>query len=300
MNDRPNLLSLLLTLQPMQQASHEQTLPLWWGRAAHALLLNTVHQYNPKLAEDLHEDSVIRPFTVSTLMGPFPQGKFNMEYPYTLRLTAYSDELAEIIHSATCDGPLAMGRQIEMDYHPFRILQVSMNATPSFSENAPAALSPWACATTYQQLSAPLLLAKQPAPRRITLQFTSPTTFKSNEKHIPIPLPELVFGSLLERWNAFAPIAFPPETRRYAAECLAIGRYHLSSRPVPTKSGGMRIGAVGRVGYTTLNYDRYWMSVIAVLAAFALFAGVGAGTTMGLGQCRPVAEEETIEPQVAH
>jgi CRISPR-associated endoribonuclease Cas6 len=112
-------------------------------------------------------------------------------------------------------------------------------------------------------------------------------------------LPELVFNSLLERWNAFAPIAFPPETRRYAAECLAIGRYHLSSRVVPTKSVGKRIGAVGFVTYTSLNFDRYWMSVIAVLSHFALFAGVGAGTTMGLGQCRPLEEENIPTQQCA-
>jgi CRISPR-associated endoribonuclease Cas6 len=122
------------------------------------------------------------------------------------------------------------------------------------------------------------------------LQFTSPTTFKSQEKHVPVPLPELVFGSLLERWNAFAPIAFPPETRRYAAECLALARYRLSTRPVPMKSGGLRVGAVGEATYTSINYDRYWMSLMGVLAAFALFSGVGAGVSMGLGQCRQAAE----------
>jgi CRISPR-associated endoribonuclease Cas6 len=107
--------------------------------------------------------------------------------------------------------------------------------------------------------------------------------------HIPIPLPELVFGSLLEKWNTFAPIAFPPETRRYAAECLAVSRYKLESRSVGVKGQALRMGGIGRVTYTTLNYDRYWMSLVQVLAEFALFASVGAGTTMGLGQGRKEA-----------
>lgn len=41
-----------------------------------------------------------------------------------------------------------------------------------------------------------------------------------------------------------------------------------------------------------VNHDRYWLSVINLLADFALFAGVGAGTSMGLGQCRRIADVE--------
>ena len=146
--------------------------------------------------------------------------------------------------------------------------------------------SPWAALSDYQTLSAPYLLAKIQAPRRVTLKFTSPTTFKSRGMHVPVPLPGLVFGSLLNRWNAFAPVVFPDEVRRYAEECLAISRYKLQSRSVPMKSSGLRMGGTGEVTYVTLNYDRYWMSIIQTLALFARFSGVGAGTTIGLGQCR--------------
>jgi CRISPR-associated endoribonuclease Cas6 len=149
--------------------------------------------------------------------------------------------------------------------------------------------SPWSGTSSFQELSAPFLLAKQAAPRRLTLQFTAPTTFKSGGRHIPIPLPGLVFGSLLDKWNAFAPVTFPPEARRFAEECLAVSKYRLSSRRVPVKSGGLRMGAVGEITYTSINYDRYWMSVMAVLAAYAIYSGVGAGATMGLGQCREIA-----------
>ena len=103
---------------------------------------------------------------------------------------------------------------------------------------------------------------------------------------MPIPLPELVFGSLLQRWNAYAPVVFPEEVQRYARECLGVSRYQLASRIVHVKGAGRRVGAVGVVTYTSLNYDRYWMSLIQTLAAFAVFSGVGAGTAMGLGQAR--------------
>ena len=95
-----------------------------------------------------------------------------------------------------------------------------------------------------------------------------------------------MFGSLLERWNAFAPVALPEETRRYAAECLAVSRYDLETRSLPFKEGAVKIGMVGQVMFAATHYDRYWLSLINLLADFALFAGVGAGVTMGMGQCR--------------
>lgn len=277
-----DLLSLTLTLRSLPQANPTQPLPLWWGRTAHALLLNTVRQYDPALAESLHESPApkpagerdedtssltLRPFTVSSLIGRFPYGALDPAQTYSLRLTALQGDLAGLLQRAAQDGPLAPGQEVELDHMLFRV------------EEAQAETQ------TYTELSAALMLAKQPAARRIRLEFLSPTTFKSGGKHMPVPLPELVFGSLLERWNAFAPITFPPEARRYAAEVLAITRYKLATRSIPVKRGGLRMGAVGEASYTSLSYDRYWMSVLGVLAAFAHFSGVGAGTGMGLGQC---------------
>lgn len=286
-------------------------MPLWWGRAAHALLLDTVRRYDEKLAESLHSEQGPRPFTASNLMGRSSRGGLDMGSSYTLRFTAFQAELVQILLNATQpDGPLAPGATIELDYLRFRIetiqpssliadgeFPIAKSPIPnpqSSSPNPQSAIrnpqSPWSALTSYQELSAPYLLAKIAPPRRISLQFTSPTSFKSGGMHVPLPLPELVFNSLLERWNAFAPVVFPPETRRYAAECLAVSRYKLSSRATPVKSRGLQVGGVGEITYASLNYDRYWMSVISVLAEFALFSGVGAGTAMGLGQCRWVAE----------
>lgn len=309
------LLSLVLALRPLPH-SPEKLLPIWWGRAAHALVLNVARQYNPSLAESLHREpdgssasaqdesasQTIRPFTVSSLMGRFVQDRLDAARTYTLRLTSFSGALTEILWKASQDGPLSPGRSLELDRLPFLIESVQPAAAPAppsppkaaeLSQQADAAThapSVYAASATYADLSAALLLSKEPAPRRLSLLFTSPATFKSGGKHVPLPLPELVFGSLLERWNAYAPILFPPEARRYAAECLAISRFDLNSRSTPIKSGGMRIGFVGQVSFTSVNYDRYWMSLMGVLAAFALFSGVGAGVTQGLGQCRQITE----------
>jgi len=301
-----DLLSMVLTLRPLAAPDPNALLPEWWGRAAHALLLRVIAQSNPALAAAFHEtsgspveregadeavDHIVRPFTASTLMGLFPHCQLDTAGVYRLRFSALQPEVAEILQQAAQDGPLAPGAMVELDHLLFQV----EGAPASPSEDFKTAVQNWTGSATYAELSASLLRAPAPPPRRISFLFTSPVTFKSGGKHMPFPLPGLVFGSLLERWNAFAPVTFPPETRRYAEECLAISFYKLSSRAAPVKRGGMRVGGVGEITFTTVNYDRYWMSVLGVLAQFALYSGVGAGTTTGLGQCR-VAGEASLPP----
>lgn len=299
-----DLLSLVYSLRPLPVPGPPANPPGWWGRAAHALVLNTIREVDENLAASLHvisgesdeksseSHNAVRPFSASTLMGHFNKGTPNPQETYSLRLTAFREDVAAILDAASSTGSLAPARTIELDYQPFEILAVGQAAGGPGDGS-----SPWAARNSYQELSAPYLLGRVAAPRHINLQFTSPTTFKSQGKHMPFPLPGLVFGSLLERWNAYAPINFPPEVRRYAEECLAISQFDLETRPVPQKSRGVRMGAVGRVTYVTVNYDRYWMSLLSTLAAFSLYSGVGAGTSQGMGQCRclPGSNRQPVE-----
>jgi CRISPR-associated endoribonuclease Cas6 len=268
-----DLISLVLTLRPLPTNRPADSWPDWWARAAHALVLDLVQQVDPGRAARLHDDQGVRPFTVSTLMGRFAGRVPVPEEAFALRLTGFEPGLSELLCAAAePGGQLAPAATIELDFCPFRV------------ESVRTADHPWARQADFAEI-ATAALAGDPA-RQVTLQLTSPTTFKSGGRHQPLPLPELVIGSLLERWNAFAPVGFPPEVRRYAQECLAVNRYSLRTRPVPVKGGGLRMGAVGQITYTTLNYDRYWMGVVQALAAFSLFSGIGAGTTNGLGQAR--------------
>lgn len=293
------LISLVLSLRPLSLPENPAATPKWWGRAAHALLLNVIRQRDEALANQLHLipnsqsqienpnsqiQNPIRPFTVSTLMGRFAKGALIADETYVLRLTAFSPEVAQILGAESLAGRLSRGQIIELDYQRFEILSVQPN--PQSQIENPKSI--WASQTTYRELSAPFLLPKADAPRRLAFHLTSPTTFKSGGRHFPVPAPALVFGSLLERWNAFAPVAFPNEVKRYAEECMAVSKYDLKTKPVPQKDAGLRVGAIGKVTFATVNYDRYWMSVLATLAEFALFCGVGAGTAQGLGQARRV------------
>jgi len=275
MPDSPELISVVLHLRPAEAPREDA--PRWWGRAAHALLLQVVAAADGDLARRLHEPSELpRPFTVSTLMGPKASRGLEAEATYRLRFTAFQPEVAALLAAAVApSGLLAPGNTVELDHIPFRILP------------PPEAPTPWEAATTYTDLASPWLTARKMPPRRWRLQFASPTAFHSGGLTVPFPLPRLVFGSLLHRWNAYAPVALPAEeTLRFATEAVAVTRYRLQTRSVPLKNGGLRIGAVGEAVYRAIPFDRYWMSMMQVLASFALFSGVGAGATMGLGQAR--------------
>ena len=269
MND---LLSLMLTLRPQESGPGSP----YWGLAAHRALLDLVRQADPALATTVHDGPGLKPFTVSTLIGYSPRSGLSHEQTYSLRFTALAGPVAAALQTA-----VKVGERLELDRHLF---QIEAAGTEEAGHS-------WANATTYEALSAPWLLGRVPPEPRFKFQFASPTTFKSQKKHVPVPLPALVFGSLLEKWNAFAPVALPPEARRFAEECLALARYSLRTHMANAKEGGLRTGAVGVAYYTAINHDRYWLSLMNLLADFAFYAGVGAGTTMGLGRCRRLSGE---------
>jgi len=274
-----DLLSLTFHLRPVA-SDPSRPLPEWWGAAVQSLLFEVLREASPQEVGALHDDpSAPRPFTVSTLMGPRPRGgTLDPEATYSFRLTTLQAGLSDILYQAIQPGQrLSPGSRMELDYLPFSIEQVGTAASGDS----------WVGETSYQDLASMHLLSPQPPSRQIVLELASPTAFRSNDRVQPLPLPRMVFHSLWSRWNAFAPTAFPQETQTYAEECLAISRFDLHSRPVSI-NGGMRIGAVGRMAYTTLNYDRYWMSILHTLAAYARFSGIGILTAAGMGQSRAI------------
>jgi CRISPR-associated endoribonuclease Cas6 len=152
---------------------------------------------------------------------------------------------------------------------------------------AEARAHPWAGSAGFDALlGAAMRDVAGGAPGRWTLEFATPVTFRQGGRNQPLPLPELVFGSLLDRWNALAPLPLPDETRRFVAEALAISRFELRSTAVATRGGALQIGALGRCTYVATSHDRYGLACVTALARFAFYSGVGAGTARGFGQAR--------------
>ena len=126
-------------------------------------------------------------------------------------------------------------------------------------------------------------------PPRVTLRFASPTAFRSRDRNVPLPQPDLVFRSLLNRCNEFAPLGLQEEARRFVQECLALSRCKMRTEYVRLgQEGRGTVGFVGECRFAMLNRDPYWMRLMHLLAAFGLYAGVGRWTAVGLGQVRAV------------
>lgn len=268
------LTSLILRLQ----APGEAKLPAALGRAGQALFLELLQARDPALAEELHQGDGPKPFTTSNLvLGVREAGALYVKAGQEgwLRFTGLTAPVSRRLQALAEQPP----ETIELGGFRFRVSGATLDP----------ARHNWAGQISYQELAAPFLLGGKTHPdRKVHLEFVSPTTFKSKGHYLPLPLPDLVFGSLMDRWLAFAPIALSPEVRRLATEAVALSRYQTRSRSFPAKEGGLHIGFVGSVVFAALTQDRYWLNVLQLLAAFAFYSGVGYQTTSGLGQVRQV------------
>lgn len=258
------------------------TLPHDTGRASYAATLTHLRPHAPDLIDAVHNADGTKPLTCSRLMGAKTDAAGTQVHAgaqLRIRVTGLTAEMTAALDAAFLQHTPETWTLFD---HPFTVQRVVCDGETD----------PWTGQADYATLAAQGLMGgPNPAPA-VTLHFAAPTAFKSKGVHLPVPLPELVFGSLVDRWNAFSPVTVSGEMRQFGAEMIAISRYRLSSRGVQTKPGVMRIGGVGTVTYRALGGDRYWWRVMHMLADFARFGGVGILTTTGMGQCRR-ADDQT-------
>ena len=123
----------------------------------------------------------------------------------------------------------------------------------------------------------------------VILRFDSPTSFKSNAMHYPLPDPMMVFESYRARWNAFAPeaLAISDEWANWLRQSVAVARAEIVTQNVQFKDY-QQIGFVGVVEYAVVSRapDREGRGPLNALANYAYFCGTGHKTTQGMGQTR--------------
>ncbi|HLP89875.1 MAG TPA: CRISPR system precrRNA processing endoribonuclease RAMP protein Cas6 [Nostocaceae cyanobacterium] len=213
------------------------------GRAINAQCFQWFANANPALAADLHQQESL-PFTVAV--------EYIALKKMQMRITLLKPELlAPFLWGLNT----SLGSEIILADIPCRLdRQVDIAYISSFEK-----------------------LAQLPAQNVIKLHFLSPTSFKQNKHIQPFPLPELVFGSLLRRWNKFAPqdLHFPIIDWQGIVSAFEIKTHALKME------GGAEIGAEGWVKYRFLDSEQ--ARVATILANFAVFSGVGRKTGMGMG-----------------
>jgi len=237
------------------------------GRALHAVALQLLRSADATLAQEVHTGDGPRPFSVC---GPFV-GDDERLAPRLVPATSYRLRISAL----TAPTAAALARALEPERRP---VELALDEVIVRLERVEATTD------TYEGLR-DRYFPTGPVRRTIELTFLTPTSFHSGGKDVPLPLPELVFGSLLERWNAYAPFTLSPGVRDFARECVGIAHYDLKAWVVNV-AGGRHAGFVGRCGYRVLRYDPYWTRALCLLADFAFYSGVGIKTGMGMGACR--------------
>lgn len=276
--------SIVVTLTPTGETSVRASM----GRQAHAAFLKTLRESDQALADVLHRpDMAVRPFTASMLHGtpPARDGRLHLspEETYWLRFTSLFEPIVDCFMARFLRGEdrpvIRLGQAV--------LLIREIIATPEGH--------PWAGYISWSEL---VRGAKPDS--AITLAFTSPTAFgfgqhEWGKKVMVFPLPETVFGSLARTWNALAPPPFQMdrrELRAYLDDHVVVQRIHDLHTQILRFHRAFHVGFVGRVTYGLMADEQAIRCQLNALANLAFYAGVGMKTTMGMGQCRRMANDQ--------
>jgi CRISPR-associated endoribonuclease Cas6 len=123
--------------------------------------------------------------------------------------------------------------------------------------------------------------------RQIGLEFLSPTAFRVRSTNYLFPQSNLVFSSLLQHWEPFSGLTLS-SCLEGCLDSIVLSRYQLQTELVSLS----RFKWIGFKGYAvyTLPHELSPSQVKALncLSDFAFYSGVGAKTTMGMGQTRRI------------
>jgi len=277
----PDLAAVVINLR----ATRRLTLTQHMGRALQHASLSL---FDPALSDLLHQDSDDpKPLTISDVMrarAAVPlRGMVAAGDPAWIRITG--------LDAAVTAGLLAFAAdprpEIVIDNIPWAVTSVLTTDDQH----------PWAGQDSY----ANLLRSYTNQFRMIgdfTLEFALPTAFKTPGEDgtalfVPLPIPQQIFRSLRNRWNAFAPMALPDTLFDFAAQHIAVARFDdLRTQPVMLKT--LFRGFTGTVTFNVVlpkhpSTDHIALAYGALmLAHFAFYSGVGIKTTTGMGMLRLV------------
>jgi len=274
------LVSLVVQLRPHRAG----TLPLTTGPAMHAIFLKCLARSNPALAQELHDQQSVKPYTVSGLQQYSPHLELlrrpkdlelSLQQLYWFRVTSLEPGLSKFLLT---DFIQNLPTELDILERPFELVKV----ISSQEQHAGAGIS------SYEELLSLSLSPKtQRINNKISLYFHALTTFKSAGRSLPLPLPVQTFSSLATRWNTYSPIPLDPALFNFVEDDVSISGYDIQSELAMmegSNKGPKLVCFRGWCEYTSFAKDSEWTQSLHLLSHFAFFSGVGYKTTQGFGQ----------------
>lgn len=224
----------------------------------HSLFYEVLKAGDKKLANQVHKMQPFKPLTIAFRNSKVPS--------IIIRISFLQDSLSKVWVEYLLNFDFSMSI-----LHPQQITFSSIGR------------SDWTQEKSYSQIwedSNPAI--------NITLLFASATSFRQGDVDLPLPIPKLVFGSYLEKWNMFSGMPFPEDLKEKIERHLAVAEYRIKT--VPFNDGRVIIpGFVGKVVFKIIGrLDEQSIKQINCLADFAFYAGTGRKTTHGMGMTRRV------------
>ncbi|MEH2035776.1 CRISPR-associated endoribonuclease Cas6 [Nostoc sp.] len=252
------------------------------GRHLHALFLTLVSSVDSTLGDRLHDSTADKAFTLSPLQINSPllkggKGGSKLQYSHQQPIPAGTPCWWRIsLLDDTLFGKLT---QLWLNLNPNRPWHLGpADLYITSIQGTPQSIQPWANATTYAQLYE----EASDCNSSINLTFSTPTAFRQGQYDTTLPTRESVFNSLLSRWNKYSGIEFT----QIAIESIFPSFVNIHTE-ILVDSRSKFIGIIGEVTYKILGaVEPIKIKQINALADFALYAGIGRKTTMGMGMTR--------------
>ncbi|HWP91860.1 MAG TPA: CRISPR-associated endoribonuclease Cas6 [Thermodesulfobacteriota bacterium] len=255
----------MITKLSLELNSNEEIqLPGLGGETLYGLFLNLLKAQDSNLASSLHNTRETKPVTVSPFVSgaKLTDGRVVLEpdSKASFQISFFTDSPTEAFMLAL-NKALGNRKPANLGGKEIKLSNMKMIKVTNFKELANQAKSEG----------------------QISLRFLSPTSFRSHGGQKVFPEPNLVFSSLLKKWNAFSSIKFPKELEEEFSK-IRVTRYNTRTELVEFSNYKI-IGFKGTCSYELpKGMSDETKKQINTLADFAFFAGVGYKTTMGMGQ----------------
>ena len=275
-------------------------LPNTTGRFGHAAFLALIESVAPELAHALHDNNGRQPFTVSPLRvanhaTARPRDSATTR-PHDHATTRPRDHATSVREGDGCSMRFTILHSTVFQSFQQALLTTFPAATihlqniPFAVEEAITTPHPnlWTGYTTFEEL-----LERARDDKIITLRFESPTAFSLERRDVGkrfelFPVAWNVFDSLARKWIEFGDIPIQTDALlEWVQEYVWVSEYAARTRMLPLERFPQK-GFVGTVTYEVKRGTPDATRLLNALADFALYAGVGYKTTMGMGQCRRV------------
>jgi len=259
------------------------------GKILHGVFYELLQKASAVKGDEVHSVEGLKPFSTALLLSERQRRAEHIRAGEELkvRFTFLDDAIYPLLARYFLSTPDLGFELVRTELTVSRIL-----STPQSGEE-------WAGCTSFAELYA----NASDSEKQFSFHFATPAFFKRGggpaypDLIVPLPLPDLVFGSLLRNWNQFSPSSFVEANllKEMCSHHLEMTHHRITSqlaRLVFQRGDGQYRtttfpGFVGSCSFRLVElHDRSIIKTLNMLADFAFYAGVGAKTTMGFGVAR--------------